>query len=120
MGAFIPDLIGNYRDYKRQGIKMRRMLVIRWILAIHLIATQVFAERIKDIATLAGVRVNQLVGYGLVVGLSGTGDKTGTKFTEDSFANMLTQLGINVPPGVRLNSKNIAAVMVTANLSSFE
>ncbi|HFL3390142.1 TPA: flagellar basal body P-ring protein FlgI, partial [Legionella pneumophila] len=98
---------------------MRRMLVIRWILAIHLIATQVFAERIKDIATLAGVRVNQLVGYGLVVGLSGTGDKTGTKFTEDSFANMLTQLGINVPPGVRLNSKNIAAVMVTANLSSF-
>ncbi|HAT8938055.1 TPA: flagellar basal body P-ring protein FlgI [Legionella pneumophila subsp. pneumophila] len=119
MGAFIPDLIGNYQDYKRQGIKMRRMLVIRWILAIHLIATQVFAERIKDIATLAGVRVNQLVGYGLVVGLSGTGDKTGTKFTEDSFANMLTQLGINVPPGVRLNSKNIAAVMVTANLSSF-
>ncbi|AGH54032.1 TPA: flagellar basal body P-ring protein FlgI [Legionella pneumophila] len=98
---------------------MRRMLVIRWILAIHLIATQVFAERIKDIATLAGVRVNQLVGYGLVVGLSGTGDKTGTKFTEDSFANMLTQLGINIPPGVRLNSKNIAAVMVTANLSSF-
>lgn len=98
---------------------MRRILVIRWILAIHLIATQVFAERIKDIATLAGVRVNQLVGYGLVVGLSGTGDKTGTKFTEDSFANMLTQLGINIPPGVRLNSKNIAAVMVTANLSSF-
>lgn len=78
-----------------------------------------YAERIKDLATLAGVRNNQLVGYGLVVGLDGTGDRTGTRFTEESFANMLTQLGVNTPPGVRLNSKNIAAVMVTANLSTF-
>lgn len=79
----------------------------------------VMAERIKDIATLAGVRNNQLVGYGLVVGLDGTGDKTGTKFTEQSFRNMLLQLGINIPPGVKLDSKNIAAVTVTAELPPF-
>ncbi|WP_035918626.1 flagellar basal body P-ring protein FlgI [Legionella fairfieldensis] len=77
------------------------------------------AERIKDLATLAGVRINQLVGYGLVVGLDGTGDRTGTRFTEESFANMLIQLGVNIPPGAKINSKNIAAVMVTANLNSF-
>lgn len=76
-------------------------------------------DRIKDVATLAGVRENQLVGYGLVVGLDGTGDRAGTKFTEQSFSNMLVQMGINIPPGTKLNSKNIAAVMVSANLSSF-
>jgi len=78
-----------------------------------------YAERIKDIATLAGVRNNQLVGYGLVVGLDGTGDRSGTTYTEQSFRNMLVQLGINIPPGTKLNSKNIAAVMITANLTSF-
>ncbi|MDP3268801.1 MAG: flagellar basal body P-ring protein FlgI [Legionella sp.] len=98
---------------------MRRVWVISWVLAITLLTPQVFSERIKDIATLAGVRTNQLVGYGLVVGLNGTGDKSGTRYTEDSFANMLTQLGVNIPPGTRLNSKNIAAVMVTASLSTF-
>lgn len=99
---------------------MRRMLVITWIVLLSVTATApLFAERIKDVATLAGVRTNQLIGYGLVVGLNGTGDKAGTKFTQDSFANMLTQLGVNVPPGTKLNSKNIAAVMVTTNLSSF-
>lgn len=80
---------------------------------------QGFAERIKDVATLAGVRTNQLIGYGLVVGLNGSGDKPGTRYTEDTFANMLVQLGINIPIGTKLNSKNAAAVMVTANLSSF-
>lgn len=88
-------------------------------LLIGTMASTLYAERIKDIATLAGVRHNQLVGYGLVVGLAGTGDRTGTRFTEESFANMLTQLGINMPVGIKLNSKNIAAVMVTANLGSF-
>lgn len=95
-----------------------QMLIITWLL-VNLTMSQVFAERIKDIATLAGVRTNQLVGYGLVVGLNGTGDKSGTKYTEDSFVNMLTQLGVNIPVGTKLNSKNIAAVMVTASLSSF-
>lgn len=88
-------------------------------LLVSVISVMTYAERIKDIATLAGVRHNQLIGYGLVVGLDGTGDKTGTRFTEESFANMLIQLGVNIPPGTKLNSKNIAAVTVTANLDSF-
>lgn len=99
---------------------MRQLrLIITSCFAMALMINMAFAERIKDIATLAGVRTNQLVGYGLVVGLNGTGDKSGTKYTEDSFSNMLTQLGINIPAGTKLNSKNIAAVMVTASLSSF-
>lgn len=77
------------------------------------------AERIKDVSSLAGVRTNQLLGYGLVVGLDGTGDAPGPGFTEQTFRNMLTQLGINIPAGVRLDFKNIAAVLVTADLPSF-
>lgn len=98
---------------------MRKSSVIFVFLLISTFTDLVCAERIKDLATLAGVRNNQLIGYGLVVGLDGTGDRSGTRFTEQSFGNMLMQLGINIPPGVKLNSKNIAAVMVTANLSSF-
>lgn len=79
----------------------------------------IHAERIKDITSIAGIRSNQLIGYGLVVGLNGSGDQPGITFTEQSFRNMLVQLGINIPPGTRFNSKNIAAVMVTANLRSF-
>jgi flagellar P-ring protein precursor FlgI len=94
---------------------------ITWLLIamLYCFSLNVKAERIKDMANVAGVRINQLVGYGLVVGLDGTGDAAGTTFTEQSFRNMLIQLGINIPPGTRLNSKNIAAVMVTASLASF-
>lgn len=76
-------------------------------------------ERIKDIASIAGVRSNQLVGYGLVVGLNGTGDKAGQTFTDQSFATMLTRLGITIPPGTKMDSKNIAAVIVTADIDAF-
>ena len=78
------------------------------------------AERIKDIAAIQGVRVNQLIGYGLVVGLDGTGDQTTqTPFTTQSIANMLTQMGVTLPPGVNMQLKNVAAVMVTADLPPF-
>lgn len=78
------------------------------------------AARIKDLATVQGVRSNQLVGYGLVVGLDGTGDQTTqTPFTTQSLMSMLSNLGINVPPGTRLQLKNVAAVMVTASLPAF-
>jgi flagellar P-ring protein precursor FlgI len=78
------------------------------------------AARIKDIASLQGVRANQVVGYGLVVGLDGTGDQTTqTPFTTQSLMAMLSQLGVNVPPGTRLQLKNVAAVMVTASLPAF-
>lgn len=96
-----------------------RQILVAGLIILNLFSTSLFAERIKDLATLAGVRTNQLIGYGLVVGLNGTGDKSGTRYTEDSFANMLTQLGVNIPAGTKLNSKNTAAVMVTASLSTF-
>lgn len=77
------------------------------------------AERIKDLASIQGVRSNQLAGYGLVVGLDGSGDQTTqTPFTVQSIANMLGQMGVNLPPG-NLQLKNVAAVMVTASLPAF-
>ncbi len=78
------------------------------------------AERIKDIASVAGVRANQLIGYGLVVGLDGTGDQTTqSPFTTQSFNSMLKQFGIAVPEGARMQMKNVAAVMIQAELPAF-
>ncbi|CAK0742321.1 flagellar P-ring protein [Gammaproteobacteria bacterium] len=81
-------------------------------------ATPIQAERIKDVASVQGVRINQLIGYGLVVGLDGSGDKD-TSYTNQSLKNMLTQLGVTLPPNVNPQSKNVAAVSVSANLPPF-
>lgn len=75
------------------------------------------AERVKDIASVAGVRDNQLVGYGIVVGLDGTGDKT--PFTVQSVKSMLAQFGVTVPPDQRISLKNAAAVSLSADLPPF-
>lgn len=78
------------------------------------------AVRIKEIAAVQGVRNNQLVGYGLVVGLDGTGDQTTqTPFTTQSLNAMLQQMGVTVPPGTTMQLRNVAAVMVTAVLPPF-
>src|SRR5690606_10863179 len=78
------------------------------------------AERIKDIAGVAGVRGNQLVGYGLVVGLNGTGDQTSqTPFTVQAIKNMLAQFGVLVPDNVNPQLRNVAAVTVQATLPPF-
>lgn len=78
------------------------------------------ADRIKDMASIQGVRDNQLIGYGLVVGLDGSGDQTTqTPFTVQSIISMLSQMGINLPSGTSLQLKNVAAVMVTATLPPF-
>ena len=78
------------------------------------------AARIKELASVQGVRSNALVGYGLVVGLDGTGDQTTqTPFTTQSLNAMLQQLGITVPAGTNMQLKNVAAVMVTAQLPAF-
>ena len=74
--------------------------------------------RIKDIAAIEGVRANQLLGYGLVIGLDGTGDSQQTKFTAQSVANMLETYGMSIE-GDKMKVKNVAAVMVTATLPSF-
>ena len=88
--------------------------------ALALLAPLAQAERIKDLASIQGVRANQLVGYGLVVGLDGSGDQTTqTPFTTQSVNNMLQQMGVNMPPGASMQLKNVAAVMVTAALPPF-
>ncbi|KKA08334.1 flagellar P-ring protein FlgI [Pseudomonas ogarae] len=75
------------------------------------------AEQIRDIADFAGVRPNSLVGYGLVVGLDGSGDQTTqSPFTEQGLTNMLSQLGVTLPADANMQMRNIAAVIVTANL----
>ncbi|HLP98523.1 MAG TPA: flagellar basal body P-ring protein FlgI [Sideroxyarcus sp.] len=78
------------------------------------------AERVKDLASVLGVRDNQLLGYGLVVGLDGSGDQTTqTPFTVQSTITMLAQMGVTLPPGTSLQLKNVAAVTVTAVLPPF-
>lgn len=90
------------------------------IICISLAMTVSFSARIKDITNLAGVRTNQLVGYGLVVGLDGTGDRVNqTPFTQQSFINMLLQFGIRLPVGVNLQLRNVAAVALSASLPPF-
>jgi len=85
---------------------------------ILLLASNSHAIRIKDIATFEGVRDNQLVGYGLVVGLNGTGDSDQTRFPVQSVVNMLERMGITVNRA-DITVKNVAAVMVTATLPPF-
>lgn len=98
-------------------------LPLAWSLlavAALLLPGMVFAERVKDLAGVAGVRSNQLVGYGLVVGLDGTGDQTSqAPFTVQSIINMLAKFGVTIPPSVKPQLKNVAAVTVTANLPPF-
>ncbi len=83
-----------------------------------LFALTLQAQKIGEIANIVGVRDNQLIGYGLVVGLNGTGDKSASKFTMQSIANMLESVNVKVSPN-DIKSKNIAAVMVTATLPAF-
>lgn len=103
----------------------RTPALCRWITLLVVLTGALFltpessdGARIKDIAKIVGVRNNQLFGYGLVVGLNGTGDRQGTEFTIQSLTNMLLKLGISVSPG-QVKVKNVAAVMVTAELPAF-
>ncbi|MGQ9724500.1 MAG: flagellar basal body P-ring protein FlgI [Tepidimonas sp.] len=75
-------------------------------------------QRIKDVVSVQGVRSNQLVGYGLVVGLDGTGDGNNA-YTSRSLSNFMQQMGVSLPPGITVQPKNVAAVLVTAELPPF-
>ncbi|WP_423202736.1 flagellar basal body P-ring protein FlgI [Legionella nagasakiensis] len=97
---------------------MNKVFIVLFMVV--LIAVNSQAARIKDITTLAGVRENQLVGYGLVVGLDGTGDRTAqAPFTDQTFRNMLLQFGIRLPAGKNVQLRNVAAVSVSAMLPPF-
>ncbi len=95
---------------------MKRLLFI--IILLSLASTNALAARVKDLVQIQGVRENRLAGYGLIVGLNGTGDKSGSQFTVRSLANMLRNMGITVDPN-SLKVKNVAAVIVTSNLPPF-
>lgn len=98
-------------------MKLYKGVSLRNILAILLLLTSsIFAQTIKDISNVVGIRDNQLIGYGLVVGLAGTGDKS--QFTMQSLQNLLRNSYIKIPTS-SIKSKNIAAVMVTSKLPAF-
>jgi flagellar P-ring protein FlgI len=108
----------------RTGNKQRWQTALRSALGCLLVLMSTmpsaYAERVKDLATVAGVRSNQLVGYGLVVGLNGTGDQTSqAPFTIQSIRNMLAKFGVTIPANVNPQLKNVAAVTVTAELPAF-
>lgn len=97
-----------------------RLLTASLLLALAGIVPSAGAERIKDLASIGGVRSNALVGYGLVVGLDNSGDRTSqAQFTVQSLKNMLGELGVNIPPGVNPQLKNVAAVAIHAELPPF-
>ena len=104
-----------FRDLTRlRGRRLPVVLALIALLSAALVAPAL-AVRLKDIASFSGVRTNELVGYGLVVGLSGTGDGTSSQFTIRSMVNMLDKMGVQVSPSA-IKPKNVAAVMVTAKM----
>lgn len=104
-----------------QTLIKNKLVIICTLLFCSVFAFQpAHAERLKDLASIQGVRNNQLIGYGLVVGLDGTGDQTTqTPFTVQSIISMMQQMGVSLPPGTSLQLKNVAAVMVTSTLPAF-
>ena len=101
------------------AITVRVLLLLAAVLATTA-PSLVRAERLRELASVQGVRDNPIIGYGLMVGLDGTGDQTmQTPFTTQSLTNMLAQLGVTIPEGKNMQLKNVAAVMVTATLPPF-
>ena len=98
--------------------RQRSLLAILCFSTMLCMANLAQAERIKDLASIAGVRDNPLLGYGLVVGLDGTGDQSVT-FTEQSLRSLLVQYGVTVPPDIAIQPKNVAAVSIDAVLPPF-
>ena len=99
-------------------IKIAKRLKMRYIFLLAFIIAAAYSAKIKDLASVIGVRENQVIGYGLVVGLSGTGDGSSSKFTIQSIANMLQSVNVKLSPN-DIKSKNVAAVMVTGRLPAF-
>lgn len=110
----------QYRNWVQNHMISKSTLLCLVLLCGVTLTQHVQAERLKDITSIQGVRSNQLIGYGLVVGLDGTGDQTiQTPFTVQSIISMMQQMGVNLPPGTNLQLKNVASVMVTSSLPAF-
>lgn len=97
----------------------RRITILALLMLFCFSRPEAQAARLKDIADIEGVRGNQLIGYGLVVGLQGTGDKGGSAFTGQSMSNLLERLGIRTDPEELSKLANVAAVIVTSDLPPF-
>ena len=97
---------------------MKNIFLFSLFLAATLAAAPERGVRLKDLVTIEGVRSNQLIGYGLVVGLNGTGDRQQTRFSAQSLTNLLQRMGISIDPNL-ITVKNTAAVMVTATLPAY-
>ena len=97
---------------------MKKIIFIILLAALAVPALS-FAERVKDIATIGGVGSNPLVGYGLVVGLNGTGDRERAIFSGQTLRGMLRELGVTLPPGINPGSRNVAAVSIHTELPPF-
>src|SRR3954468_23918467 len=113
---------GNSGEFGMPGIRFAKMI---WVACAALVAVTLSAasagatSRIKDLANIEGVRQNQLIGYGLVVGLNGSGDTLhNIPFTKQSLQAMLERMGVNIR-GATIRTGNVAAVMVTGNLPAF-
>jgi flagellar P-ring protein precursor FlgI len=110
----------NMNNYKLNKSKINKLNIFLICFSYVFFTSSIYAERLKDIAGIQGVRQNQLMGYGLVVGLDGSGDQTTqTPFTVQSIISMMQQLGVSIPTGTSLQLKNVAAVMVTTSLPAF-
>jgi len=122
MGALQSPVMVNSHIKNASNTRAKNRLVIACALLLcsAMTSLQAHAERLKDLASIQGVRNNQLIGYGLVVGLDGTGDQTTqTPFTVQSIISMMQQMGVSLPAGTNLQLKNVAAVMVTGSLPAF-
>ena len=115
--------IFSLRDYLEVNFEQtqfnqmfNKIFIMLFILIVF--SSNAYCARIKDLAAIKGIRSNQLAGYGLVIGLNGTGDKDGVSFTKQALANMMEKMNIYVDK-TSLKVKNVAAVMVTANIPPF-
>lgn len=112
------DMLMHRRFILNQALRSFGKVICMLVIAS--LSMPVQAERLKDLAGIQGVRQNQLMGYGLVVGLDGSGDQTTqTPFTVQSIISMMQQMGVAIPVGTSLQLKNVAAVMVTTSLPPF-
>jgi len=109
---------GQIRNMNQRKEMSRWVKVIVFSLVFYFLNSPAEGARIKDITAIEGVRENSLIGYGLIIGLNGTGDKSGTVFTLQTLTNMLNKMGILVDP-TTVKVKNVAAVVVTAKLPPF-
>src|SRR3954466_1502505 len=118
----VVRLLGIQGEFGMPGVRFAKMI---WVACAALVAVTLSAasagatSRIKDLANIEGVRQNQLIGYGLVVGLNGSGDTLNNiPFTKQSLQAMLERMGVNIR-GATIRTGNVAAVMVTGNLPAF-